>query len=492
MDEKQLAELVHRLKKARDASQAEVARAIHRDDRLMVEYHRGRLDACRDAIRIIEESINLKDLPQGTVDLKYATAKGKVMTTKTARGHPAPSKEFVVFDNGSGHMEIWPVGDAWGEESKPRSKRMSFQEAKKLSDGLNDGSINLKDLPQGTVDLKYATAKGKVMTTKTASGYNHPAIKGRFFQKKADLERALKTSLAAPAGRGRAEPQRKGRGAKPQSEDDLWEQLDNHSWKEVRDDEQADQLSRSKLSPDERKALEEREALEAREYHEAYQKSFEWSQQDVETLRQAINALKSLSQKISNDDYPFNENSFHIMIGNLGGLLSTKAAAETSGSPRNPTAKGKVMTTKTASGYNHPALPGRFFQEKAELQQTLKKVAFTGAWSGLDWRALSTEEMVALSKFPFLQKMFEDDKEYVEFMETVGRAANPAERVRKEIPDEELEAEELLREHHSFGKPQGRKSTEPRYGPEHFPPYTADGQSPRPHGADFDDAYVAE
>jgi hypothetical protein len=162
------------------------------------------------------------------------------------------------------------------------------------------------------------------------------------------------------------------------------------------------------------------------------------------------------------------------------------------------------MTTKTASGYNHPALPGRFFQEKAELQQTLKKVAFTGAWSGLDWRALSTEEMVALSKFPFLQKMFEDDKEYVEFMETLGRAANPAERVRKEIPDEELEAEELLREHHSFGKPQGRKSTEPRYGPEHFPPYTADGQTPRSPftrsrqypsfltGEDFNDAYVPE
>jgi len=54
MNKKQLAELVKMLKKMRDSSQNEVARAINRDDRLMVEYHRGGRDACRDVLQLIE------------------------------------------------------------------------------------------------------------------------------------------------------------------------------------------------------------------------------------------------------------------------------------------------------------------------------------------------------------------------------------------------------------------------------------------------------
>jgi hypothetical protein len=56
MKKKQLAELVRKLEGARDASQTEVANALRRDDRLMVEYYRGRLDSCMDALRLIEVS----------------------------------------------------------------------------------------------------------------------------------------------------------------------------------------------------------------------------------------------------------------------------------------------------------------------------------------------------------------------------------------------------------------------------------------------------
>jgi hypothetical protein len=58
MKKKQLAELVRILKKMRESSQTEVANALRRDDRLMVEYHRGGLDAYRDAIQLIEASNN--------------------------------------------------------------------------------------------------------------------------------------------------------------------------------------------------------------------------------------------------------------------------------------------------------------------------------------------------------------------------------------------------------------------------------------------------
>ena len=51
-------ELVRKLKGERDASQTKVANALRSDDRLMVEYYRGRLDAYRDTIQLIEASNN--------------------------------------------------------------------------------------------------------------------------------------------------------------------------------------------------------------------------------------------------------------------------------------------------------------------------------------------------------------------------------------------------------------------------------------------------
>ena len=58
MKKKQLAELVRKIKEARDASQTKVATALRSDDRLMVEYYRGGLDACRDVLQLIEAITN--------------------------------------------------------------------------------------------------------------------------------------------------------------------------------------------------------------------------------------------------------------------------------------------------------------------------------------------------------------------------------------------------------------------------------------------------
>lgn len=54
MNKKQLAELVRKLDSMRNVSQISVATALHRGDREAAEYHRGRLDACRDALQLIE------------------------------------------------------------------------------------------------------------------------------------------------------------------------------------------------------------------------------------------------------------------------------------------------------------------------------------------------------------------------------------------------------------------------------------------------------
>jgi len=58
MKKKQLAELVRKIKEARDASQTKVATALRSDDRLMGEYYRGGLDACRDVLQLIEAITN--------------------------------------------------------------------------------------------------------------------------------------------------------------------------------------------------------------------------------------------------------------------------------------------------------------------------------------------------------------------------------------------------------------------------------------------------
>lgn len=58
MKKKQLAELVRKIKEARDASLTEVANALRHDDGVAVEYCRGRLDACRDVLQLIEAITN--------------------------------------------------------------------------------------------------------------------------------------------------------------------------------------------------------------------------------------------------------------------------------------------------------------------------------------------------------------------------------------------------------------------------------------------------
>jgi hypothetical protein len=52
--DKKLAELVRVLKEMQDSSQNEVAAFLRKDDRETCEYYRGRLDACREAIKLIE------------------------------------------------------------------------------------------------------------------------------------------------------------------------------------------------------------------------------------------------------------------------------------------------------------------------------------------------------------------------------------------------------------------------------------------------------
>ena len=52
--DKKLAELVRVLKEMQDSSQNEVAAFLRKDDRETCEYYRGRLDACREAIKLIK------------------------------------------------------------------------------------------------------------------------------------------------------------------------------------------------------------------------------------------------------------------------------------------------------------------------------------------------------------------------------------------------------------------------------------------------------
>ena len=122
------------------------------------------------------------------------------------------------------------------------------------------------------------------------------------------------------------------------------------------------------------------------------------------------------------------------------------------------------MIAKTASGYNHPALPGRFFQKKAELQQALKKAAWEGVQKGLqkgldaaeyaanavtvwpDEPALSWEDRKKLRGYE------ETEKNIDQALSTLTRLLKTDSSVEKTVSPIIMELNELKRVYHDKNK----------------------------------------